>query len=187
MTWEGVYQSVKCCELPESFTVPCQSSTVPQVQIGVRPIVRRMAAVSAMSARAIPNTSGGRTPCDALARRVREGVPAISDPRIHPPRIENAGRIEGGLDAAGQRHQSLGLRLEHVERRANLGGRTHEGGVAAESPGGFAQDGGTCVAVERGRDPEEPAAPIVEPLRIERLRDLGDEVGPLRRRGGDAP
>ena len=132
MMWEGVYQSIRCCELPESFTVPCHSSMVPQVQIGVRPIARRMAAVSAM------RPSGKADDEGRCARRLScppsqdEAVPAISDSRIHPPRIENAGRIEGGLDAARQGHQRLGLRLEHVEGRANLGRRAHEGRVAAK-------------------------------------------------------
>src|SRR5215208_4382676 len=115
MTWEGVYQSVRCCELPESFTVPCHSSTVPHVQIGVRPIMRRMAAVSAMSPRASPTMSAVREPLEIFVSVAREAVPAISDPRIHPARIENSGGIQGSLDAAGERHQGVGLRLEYVE------------------------------------------------------------------------
>src|SRR6188472_1251073 len=166
MMWEGVYQSIRCCELPESLTVPCHSSIVPQVQIGVRPIARRIAAVSAMSPMARPATSAVRAPLEVFAF-ASEAVPAISNSRIHPPRIENAGRIERGLDAARQRHQRLGLRLEHVEGRANLGRRAHEGRMAAMGCGGLAQDGRAGIAVERGRDPDEPAAPIVEPLRVE--------------------
>src|SRR5215218_10220609 len=168
MTWEGVYQSVRCCELPESFTVPCHSSTVPQVQIGVRPIMRRMAAVSAMSPRARPPMRTVREPLNVLASDVREAVPAISDPRIHPARIENSGGIQGSLDAAGERHQGIGLRLEHVEGGADLGGGAHQGGMAAEGSGRLAHDGGARIVVDGRRDPEKTAAPIVEPLRIER-------------------
>ena len=36
--WLKVYQSVRCCEFSELKTAPCQSLTVPQVQISGRPI-----------------------------------------------------------------------------------------------------------------------------------------------------
>ena len=37
MTCEGEYQSERCCEFSELITTPCQSFTMPQVQIGVAP------------------------------------------------------------------------------------------------------------------------------------------------------
>jgi len=38
MTWEKEYQSKMCCEFSALCTTPHQSLTVPQVQIGTRPI-----------------------------------------------------------------------------------------------------------------------------------------------------
>src|SRR4051794_36952217 len=180
MMWEGVYQSLRCWELPESFTTPCQSSTVPQVQIGVRPIIGRTAAVRAISATADP-ASAILAPFDRPGPDAREAAPAISDPRIHPARIENPGRIEGGLDAALERHQRVGLRLEHVEGGADFSRGADQGGMATEGSGRFAQDGGACIAVEQRRDPDEPAAPIEKPLCIESLRHMSGDVGPFRR------
>jgi hypothetical protein len=47
MTWVKLYQSKMCWEFSELFTTPCQSLTVPQAQIGRRPIASRMPASSA--------------------------------------------------------------------------------------------------------------------------------------------
>ena len=38
MMWLGVYQSDRCWELPDVFTPPSQSFTVPHSQIQIRPI-----------------------------------------------------------------------------------------------------------------------------------------------------
>ena len=133
MMWEGVYQSVRCCELPESFTVPCHSSTVPQVQIGVRPMARRIAAVSAMSAERKPDD---RAPCArrrACSPSMREKlcppsqIPAYIRPGLRMP--------AGSKDALMPRVSVISasrLRLEHVDGRADLGRRAHERRVAAD-------------------------------------------------------
>lgn len=76
----------------------------------------------------------------------------------HPPRIENAGRIEGGLDAAGQRHQRLGLRLEDIEGRADFRGRAH-GRAAAQGPGGIAQGTEAPASPSSGVEIEKATPP----------------------------
>ena len=53
MMWLGVYQSARCWLLSGPFTVETQSFTVPQVQIGLRPIHSRIAAITPTSAKAI--------------------------------------------------------------------------------------------------------------------------------------
>src|SRR5262249_62038857 len=47
MTWVNEYQSSRCCEFSELCTAPCQSLTLPQLQIGVRPIAQSASACSA--------------------------------------------------------------------------------------------------------------------------------------------
>lgn len=49
---ENVYQSVRCCEFSELLTMPCHSLTVPQAQIGTRPMPSRMSAAIPMTATA---------------------------------------------------------------------------------------------------------------------------------------
>src|SRR6478609_9531929 len=44
MKWLSEYQSVSCCEFSADCTMPCHSLTVPQVQIGTRPMVSSIAA-----------------------------------------------------------------------------------------------------------------------------------------------
>ena len=44
MMWENEYQSKMCCEFSELCTTPHHSFTVPQVQIGTRPIASSTAA-----------------------------------------------------------------------------------------------------------------------------------------------
>ncbi len=61
MTCENVYQSETCCEFSELWTTPCHSLTVPQAQIGVRPIASSTAAAAATMAR----------PTRSVARSVR--------------------------------------------------------------------------------------------------------------------
>src|SRR5262245_1959265 len=103
MTWDGVYQSVRCCEFSEEFTTPCQSLTVPQGQIGTRPMARRVAAA--------PRTSATQTSAGSNTGEGRAGaIGAASDPGIHPARIEDARRVEGALQARRDAHQRLGLR-----------------------------------------------------------------------------
>ncbi len=46
----SVYQSKMCWEFSELCTTPCQSLTVPQVQIGTRPMASRTIACTAMIA-----------------------------------------------------------------------------------------------------------------------------------------
>ena len=53
MMWLGVYQSARCWLLSGPCTVPTQSFTVPQVQIGSRPMKSRIAAITATKAKAI--------------------------------------------------------------------------------------------------------------------------------------
>ena len=45
MMWLGTYQSARCWLLSGPFTVPTHSLTVPQAQIGERPIASRIAAI----------------------------------------------------------------------------------------------------------------------------------------------
>ena len=53
MMWLGVYQSARCWLLSGPLTVATHNLTVPQVQIGLRPIQNRIAAMTATSAKAI--------------------------------------------------------------------------------------------------------------------------------------
>jgi|GEM_PF-4707277 len=50
MMWLGVYQSERCWLLSGPLAVPTQSFTVPQVQMGGRPMARRMPAAAATTA-----------------------------------------------------------------------------------------------------------------------------------------
>src|SRR4051812_25816641 len=138
MMWENVYQSVRCWELPESLAMPCQSSTVPHLQIGVRPMARRMAAVSAISESARPAWSIVRAVFGSLSSPLRAMVRDILNSCMHPARIENSGRIERRLDAAGEFHHGLALRLEDFDRSSDLRWRADEGRMAAEGAGRLA-------------------------------------------------
>ena len=189
MMWEGVYQSIRCCELPESFTTPCHSSIVPQVQIGVRPMARRMAAVSAMRP---TRKADDERACDAPPELSAFAARSRARPSQTPAYIRPGLRMPAGSKEAlmprEQAHQRLGLRLEHVDGRADLGRRAHEGRVAADrSVAASRMTVAPASPSSGGRDPDEPAAPVVEPLRVERLRDVSHEIGPFRRRGRDAP
>ena len=46
MMCDGVYQSVRCWEFSELCTTPCQILTVPHLQIGSRPIHKRIVAAA---------------------------------------------------------------------------------------------------------------------------------------------
>ena len=48
MTWEGVYQSLRCWEFSELITTPCQNFTKPHLQMGSRPMLNRMMAMDNM-------------------------------------------------------------------------------------------------------------------------------------------
>ena len=50
MMWLGVYQSARCWEFSALATMPCQSFTWPQRQMGTRPIANSAAAAAHMSA-----------------------------------------------------------------------------------------------------------------------------------------
>ena len=47
MMWLGTYQSAICWLFSRPFTSPVQKCTVPQGQIGLRPIRNRMVAITA--------------------------------------------------------------------------------------------------------------------------------------------
>ena len=51
MKWLSEYQSVSCCEFSADCTTPCHNLTVPQVQIGTRPIASRIAAAETTMAK----------------------------------------------------------------------------------------------------------------------------------------
>src|SRR5688500_16891855 len=79
MTCEGEYQSVRCWEFSELITTPCQSFTKPHLQIGSRPMARRIAACStAMAATA----ARARTVC--LRARVMPASMLVLWPRRYP-------------------------------------------------------------------------------------------------------
>ena len=67
-TWVKEYQSKMCCEFSELCTTPCHSLTVPQVQIGVRPIANRIAACSAIKPAMISAGAARRQPFDRGGR-----------------------------------------------------------------------------------------------------------------------
>ena len=60
--WENEYQSRMCWEFSALCTTPCQSFTVPQVQIGTRPMASSTAAwiASAPARTSSPARSGER-------------------------------------------------------------------------------------------------------------------------------
>jgi hypothetical protein len=64
--WEKLYQSAMCCEFSLLITTPCQSFMVPHLQMGSRPMARRMRAAAAVRARAAR--------MDASVRRAQPGA-----------------------------------------------------------------------------------------------------------------
>src|SRR5690606_38991629 len=107
--------------------------------------------------------------------------------RIYSSRIEDSLRIEGSLDAACEIHDRVGLRLEHLDRRAQGSGSVHKGCVTAIGLSGLADDRGTPIALRRSGYPDESATPVVEPLRLHAAGDLRRDVRTPQWRGRDAP
>src|SRR4051812_49043062 len=71
MTCEGEYQSERCCEFSELTTTPCQSLTLPHLQIGVRPMKSSTSAAEAMTPRVIVRCFGVIRTEQKLCRRRR--------------------------------------------------------------------------------------------------------------------
>src|SRR3954452_19694729 len=167
MMCENVYQSLMCCEFSGLATTPCQSLIVPHLQIGSRPMARRMAAAAAT----MPAATSGHAARerDGGTRRIAEGVSATSDPRIHASGVQDAARVERRLDSRGDAHHRLGWRLEDVDARADLVGRANEGGMAAHGAQSRADRLCAGVALQAGRDPDQAAAPIVIPAGLDGL------------------
>ncbi len=110
ITWLGVYQSKRCCDVSASFDAPCHSLIVPQEQIGSRPMASRIAAVAAIST---AQTSAVR----AGVKRGAGAAGARSEAGMHASRIEDAVRIEARLQPCLELHHGGRERLEDVCRR----------------------------------------------------------------------
>jgi hypothetical protein len=74
MMWLGVYQSARCWLLSGPLTVSTQSLTVPQAQMGGRPIQSRMIAATATRAKAAYQYLRGMT--GAPAKRASDVMTA---------------------------------------------------------------------------------------------------------------
>ena len=106
---------------------------------------------------------------------------------VHAAGIEDAGRIEGGLELAREPLQARLQRLEHLDRGAHLRLGADQRGMPAVRGDDAADVGGAGVGRRQHLGPDEPARPVVERAALHVGRDGGDHLRARRRRGRDAP
>ena len=95
------------------------------------------------------------------------GVHGRLDPWIHAARIENAGRIEGCFQSAGQRCERRLERLEHIDARAGRALGADQRGMASIFGDGAADLDRACVGGGGRLEPDQAPRPVISNAEVE--------------------